>query len=157
MSNFKRTLRLRAPQGFGGDFPKLFNTINDSVDGLVGIQAVFSGKYLAICFETEEKAQIAEAQGLDLGTNHYEFNNVGTRHTFVSCFVPIEVEDLKIVNLRQPYEDVTRIRRLKHKSPGSRKLGERVLTFSRIRKTLLSRLSFEGISVGFKYTGQPKS
>ena len=66
------------PQGFGGDFQELFSTISDSVDGLIGIQSIFSGKFVGLCFVTEDQAQIAEAQGLDFGPNHYELGAVRT-------------------------------------------------------------------------------
>ena len=52
-------------------------------------------------FESSEQAQIAEARGLNLGSNHYDLNAVGTLQTFVSCFVPIEADDMKIVNITQ--------------------------------------------------------
>ena len=159
MNNFKRTVRFRVAEGFAGGYGELFNSIKDSLDGLVGIQSVHGGNFVDLCLKTEELAQIVEARGLDIGESHYTVQPLGARYTFVSCFVPIELSDKQLLQAIQPlYGDAKHVRRLKHKSPGLEDLenGCRVVTITTLRKPLPTRLSFEGISIGFKYTGQPE-
>ena len=159
MNNFTRALQFRVPQDFEGDFSVLLQEINSGNEGLLGIQAVHGGKFVHLCVQTTQQAQLAEARGLNLGDTHHDLLSLGQRYTFVSCFVPIEFQDMKLILLTKPYGDVIKVRRLKHKASGFENLenGCQVLTFSKLRKPLPTRLSFEGISIGFKYTGQPKS
>lgn len=85
MNNFTRTLRLRVPQEYEGDYIELFNEIKESHAGLLGIQAVHGGKTLELCFGTKE-AQTTEARGINLGEQHLEFQPIGTRQfCFLFC------------------------------------------------------------------------
>ena len=90
---------------------------------------------------------------------HYNLNPLGQRYTFVSTFVPIQFHDEDLLLLLQRYGHVKSVGRLYHKVPELSHLenGCRVVTFTKLDKPLPKRISYGGISIGFKYTGQPKS
>ena len=102
---------------------------------------------------------MAELGGADFENTHYELRPVGLRLIFVSTFIPIQVSDEDLLDLLQMYGTVKSVRRLYHKDPELNHLenGCQVVAFSKLNKPLPKRISYDGISVGFKYTGQPIS
>ena len=156
---FSRTLRLRVPEGTNYDFKKLFRQLKSSCPGLVGIQALGKGSVVDLCFNTENGAHRAAAAGVDYENVHFELKSLAPTLTFVSVFVPIEFADSELKTLLSFYGEIKSVRRLFHKEEGLENLenGCRVLAFSKLAKPLPVRLSYKGISIGFKYTGQPKS
>ena len=156
---FSRTLRLRVPEGTNFNFKHLFQHLKASCSGLVGIQALGKGSVVDLCFKTITDAQRAAAVGINYKNLHMELKSLNHQQTFVSAFLPIEFADEELKTLLAMYGEVKTIRRLYHKEEGLENLenGCRVVAFSKLAKPLPVRLSYKGISIGFKYTGQPKS
>ena len=156
---FSRTLRLRVPEGTNYDYKMLFRQLKVSCSGLIGLQALGKGSVVDLCFKTPNDAHRAAAAGFDFQNVHFELKSLSSNLTFVSVFVPIEFPDNELKDLLRFYEEVKTVRRLFHKEEGLENLenGCRVVAFSKLAKPLPVRLSYKGISIGFKYTGQPKS
>ena len=141
------------------DYLEFFKHINKSFKNLQGIQTSGGGKFVELCFDTFEAAEVAELRGLDFENTHYELTPLGQRLIFVSTFIPIQFPDEDLLELLKIYGNVKSVRRLFHKDPELNHLenGCRVVAFTKLDKPLPKRISYGGISVGFKYTGQPNS
>ena len=141
------------------NYIKFFKHLSKTFPRLQGIQTSNGGKFVELCFETFEAAEMAELRGVDFENAHYELPPLWQRLTFVSTFIPIQVPDEDLLELLQMYGTVKSVRRLHHKDPELNHLenGCRVVAFAKLNKPLPKRISYNGISVGFKYTGQPIS
>ena len=117
------------------------------------------GSVVDLCFKSPEAATLAAAKGVDFNNVQQELKTLNQPMIFVSCFLPIEFPDSELTNLLQVYGEVKGTRRLYHKEQGLENLenGCRVVSFSKLKKPIPVRLSYKGISIGFKYTGQPRS
>ena len=158
LSLFSCTVRAKITET-NFDYIKFYKTINAKFQNLRGIQTSNAGKYVELCFETPDDAELAESVGLDFEEKHYNLYPLGQRYTFVSTFVPIQFHDEDLLTLLERYGPVKSVRRLYHKVQELSHLenGCRVVTFTKLNKPLPKRISYGGISIGFKYTGQPKS
>lgn len=157
---FQRTVRCKIPEGTEFDFTNFFKSLNESFPKLKGIQALGKGSVVDLCFENQAAADLAAAQGINYHEIHLDLKPLAQQQLqFVSVFLPIEFEDSELRQLLRLYGEVKHIRRLYHKAEGLQHLenGCRVVTFQKLNKPLPMRLSYKGISIGFKYTGQPKS
>ena len=157
MRSFSRTLRVKLENDI--DYLKFFKHINKSFRNLQGIQTSGGGKYVELYFDTFEAEEVAELRGVDFENTHYELTPLGQRLVFVSTFIPIQFPDEDLLDLLRIYGNVKSVRRLFHKDPELNHLenGCRVVAFTKLDKPLPKRISYGGISVGFKYTGQPNS
>ena len=158
MTSFSKTLRAKV-QDDNFNYMEFYKTINKQVRDLRGIQTSNGGKFVELCFSTFKATDYAESIGIDFKNQHYTLYPVGQRLTFVSTFVPIQFEDEELLTLLRMYGKVKHVRRLFHKDPELSHLenGFRVVAFTELTKPLPKRISYGGISVGFKYTGQPRS
>ena len=158
MTSFSCTLRAKIEnQNF--DYVEFYKAINNQLPELRGIQTSGGGRFVELCFENPEAAELAELTGIDFKEQHYDLRPLGQRLIFVSTFVPIQVEDSELLTLLKRYGQVKNIRRLYHKDPELKHLenGCRVVAFSKLNTPLPKRISYGGLSIGFKYTGQPTS
>ena len=113
-----------------------------------------------LCFKTQNEAHRAAAAGFDFQNVHFELKSLAPNLNFVSVFLPIEFSDNELKDLLCFYGEVVKsVRRLFHKEDGLENLenGCRVVAFSKLAKPLPVPLPYKGISIGFNYTGQPKS
>ena len=91
---------------------------------------------------------------------HLDFVPVNkTRRLHVSTFVPLEFPDHELNSLLSRYGDIDNIVHKYFTEPGLETYdnGCRVVIFTKLDKDLPVRLTYHGVSIGFKYTGQPLS
>ncbi|XP_048587821.1 uncharacterized protein LOC125570312 [Nematostella vectensis] len=124
---------------------------------IVGTAQVVSG--LEVTFKTEQSAVLAASRGLDVGGRHYQLAPVSVRRTAVSVFVPVEFPDDTFRDLMTRYGDLHSISRLHHKEPdlAAFENGCRLVLYDKLLRDLPARLTTNGASLSFKYTGQPQS
>ncbi|KAK3730433.1 hypothetical protein QZH41_003001 [Actinostola sp. cb2023] len=103
-------------------------------------------------------AEIA-TQGIDHEERHYDLCVAFKPRIHVSVFVPIGMPDDVLATLMSRYGTIQKTRRLHYKETdlSSYENGVRVIEFDALTQPIPSRVSFAGINIGFKYTGQPKT
>ena len=128
--------------------------------GIVGAQATPGGRALDIVCKTESAATEIAASGLDHGDRHYDLvvTQLQTR-IHVSVFVPIAMPDGELLDLMGRYGKILKSRRLHYKEPDLKQFenGVRVIEYGDLTQQIPSRIHYAGLSIGIKYTGQPKS
>ncbi len=151
------TIRIDAPRGCSLPKPEDFLLAAKTPDDIIGAYPYATG--VEITYRSEVAAMIAAASGFDVNGRHFTpRTKVGTNR-YVSAFVPIEFPDKDFETLMQRYGDVVRITRLHYKQPelSAFENGVRLVTFTKIEHSLPARLTSHGVSLGFRYTGQPPS
>lgn len=160
---FKSTRSVRLPVPNDADDITLVNllrAIKASGITATGAQACFGGKCFDITLDSEEAAEKLASTGVDIHDRHYTVNPLSKgRLIHVSTFVPIEYPDADLLDILSRYGKIKEVRRLHMKEPDLAEFenGVRVAAFESIDKPLPQRVTVAGLSIGFKYTGQPKS
>ena len=160
----ERTVRVKVPADLTSlTCVTLLQTLRlheDIRDEIVGAQACFGGKNFDVCLKSESAALKLASRGLDFEERHLDFVPVNkTRRLHVSTFVPLEFPDHELNSLLSRYGDIDSIVHKYFTEPGleTYENGCRVVIFTKLDKDLPVRLTYHGVSIGFKYTGQPLS
>ena len=127
---------------------------------IVGAQATPGGRAIDIVCTSEDAATEIASSGFDHGERHYDL--VVTKlqpNLHVSFFVPIAMPDNELKELMGRYGKVLKLRRLHYKEADLRQFenGVRVIEYGELSQEKPGRIHYAGLSIGIKYTGQPKS
>ena len=132
---------------------KAYNT------AIIGAQSSYKGQAIDVVCASEETAAEIATHGIDHEDRHYNLRVALKPRIHVSVFVPIGMPDEVLATLMARYGNVQKTRRLHHKDEdlSHYENGVRVIEFDALTQPIPSRVSFAGINIGFKYTGQPKT
>ena len=154
-----RVARLRVPTGESITSVDVLRALKEHQDNIVGAQASFQGACIDIVCSDEDTATLLAARGVDINGQHVAIDVARPKTTHVSVFVPIAMPDSDLLVLMARYGKASSLRRLRFKERDLETFenGVRVVEYETITTPIPSRVSYAGISIGFKYTGQPKS
>ena len=164
MSNAHKQItvcRLSVPVDSSITTTEVLKALKNHHNEIIGAQGCYAGKAIDVVARTEAGAAEIAASGFDHDERHYSLVLVDPRkkRIHVSVFIPIPVPDVELRNLLARYGKIHRIRRLHFKEADLRQFenGVRVVEFDELTTPLPSRLSFNGLNIGFKYTDQPRT
>jgi hypothetical protein len=158
--SFKRTVRLNVPKDNTDITTKsLLEALTEQGHHVVGAQGCYGGRAFDVMLKTPADAEQLGMRGFDLFECHHEVVSLAKNYIYVSVYIPMEFPDTELQAILVRYGTVKAIRRLHMKEDGLRQLenGVRVVSFEAIQTAIPRRLSISGISIVFKYTGQPES
>ena len=152
-------VRMKVTPDFELQVTDVLRALKQQTYSIKGAQISFGGKNIDIVCKDETTATVLAARGLDLHDRHVELELAGRQMVHVSVFVPIAMPDAELNTLMARYGSITKTRRLHFKEEDLKEFenGVRVVEYSKITTPIPGRIVYGGISIGIKYTGQPKT